>query len=168
MRYVRVRTLSLLAVAAAGACTRSPRPETTVTESATPCTGRDGLPENEEWREIATEAFTFCVPSNWRPDGRRTWSGGEVSITWGLGRSQFYQGTPMPSLPGQTPVASSRYTVETIDGVPVEIRSIDFGQRYSVFAEWKEPALQLFGTGPSRGSQLRSLEIIRTVRLRKP
>jgi hypothetical protein len=73
----------------------------------------------------------------------------------------------MPSLPGQTPVPSSRYTVETIDGVPVEVRSIDFGPRYSVFAEWKEPALQLYGTGPSRGSQLRSLEIIRTVRLKK-
>ena len=76
----RFVVMALVAIGCAG-----PRVETAVS----PVTGNScdapRVPAGEqEWREVAGDGFTYCVPASWRPIGSqaRHWHAADVDFAW--------------------------------------------------------------------------------------
>lgn len=125
-------------------------------------------PEEEDWRQVAAEGVSFCVPADWRPMGSKGWRGGGGSLTWGSveprrpaqGRLLTVRASDIPA-----PTQERRFS-ELIGGVSVELWLTGSEGEFLTGATWENPRpLYMNGEAISLRDSEVQLEIYRTVRI---
>ena len=126
------------------------------------------------WRAVKADEFSFCVPADWRQRGALTWRGPGGSISWTRTPTGMEEGKrvgyAVATTSGAPPMASSgpapqtTNALETIGGLPVDVRTTSFESKFTATANWRSPVLQFVGASTDRTGVDRYIEIFRTVR----
>jgi hypothetical protein len=141
------------------------------------------------WRLVRAKGFTFCVPPDWKPSGKRSragvdpslWRGEGGTMKWGAGKwleTQFTVtmmpvssgGGPRPSTneyppPPTASSAEIRRLSEITGGEVDQMLSGRRNNKYHTAVNWSAPArVYLVGEASTRAVTDMYLEIYRTVR----
>ena len=145
---------------------------------ATPCPISVASAGGVGWRAVKADGFSFCVPADWRQRGARSWRGPGGSVSWTRTPTGMEEGKrvgyvvastssgPPPASSGPAPQTSN--SLETIGGLPVDVRTTSFESKFTAVADWKSPVLRFTGASTDRTGVDRYIEIFRTVRFTSP
>jgi hypothetical protein len=135
--------------------------------------------ESLDWRLVAADGFTFCVPDGWAAR-HRTWRGDGATLTWETARHPrlrerryavtTVRGEDLQDMRhGRLPdhlFPRPRVFVDDVAGIRVEFSTHHFEGRHHISARWPRPStVVLQGEAPHAGGILLLEEIFRTVRL---
>jgi hypothetical protein len=176
--------LPLLLSACASGGTQQSAIAAAASQSMTECNVQVIASTESPWRLVQADGFTFCVPANWSPGGRRSaqghdarvWRSGASSITWGTGEFRPQRtGTatvtvavpagesPHPSM--VTPPGTVRRFVEVIGGRSAEMWDNQFGSSFYTGVILEEPRrVHISGEAQDRTTAALQLAVYRTVR----
>lgn len=124
----------------------------------------------ERWKQVSTEAFTFCVPSSWRLTARNTYRGEGGWIRWGTGPRPTRRavGAVTVQVPaGQKPPMPGRQRrfTESIGGGLAELWDNELQGTHYTGAEWRSPtSAYIYGQSTSLSVRDKQLEVYRTMR----
>ena len=160
------RTGFILGIAAlVGACaSRSPSDEELLRDLYIACTVELSVPEESPWRRVGANTFTFCVPPDFRPSGRRSWRSSTGTVIWAFDENpgRLFEAR-MPLSPMGSPLETWSAT-ELIGGAEADLTLQGRERTYKTSVEWKSEKVHLVGSANNRGEAHRQLQIYRTVR----
>lgn len=165
-----MRAAVLLATLLLAACARQSAAPAILVAEAKPCS-RDRVPPHDagDWREIAGDGFTYCVPASWQPVGQRAqrWRTPSLDLEWGQADG-FQRPAPfvVPTRGQSGARFGSRVMTETIDGATVrlEIQDLSEATLWSAAAAWLEPTLRVYATARTATAAAEVLGVYRSVR----
>jgi hypothetical protein len=157
------------------ACAAGPRlePVTASTACNVPGIGSSQSP----WRRVRGASFTYCVPSDWRPDSRgsatidpNNWSGHGGSIGWGFGRAPVVEGNVVTVVRQQDlatlpPPCPQPWTAdESVDGRSVRLSHFECQGTHHTAAVFNQPMMYFQGAARDAGTAQVELTIFRSLR----
>jgi hypothetical protein len=187
MKSFRLLLPFLLSACASGA----PQPSASTlasSEGVSQCNVPVAAATEASWRLVQADGFTFCVPANWSPSGRRSaqghdakvWRFGASSITWGTGEFRPRRvGTATvrvavpagesPQLSNLAPPGNVRRFVEVIGSHSAEVWDNQFeGKSYTGVILEEPMRIHISGEAQDRGIAALQLAVYRTVRFAAP
>jgi len=163
---MRLRTsLGLLALLG---CASAPVPWAPVARPNPQSCSATGAPSTEQWRLVAAEGFTFCVPADWQATDGRTWRGATGYVTWKSGRyptAASSSDAVVPRAGEQSPSGcSASERREEVAGHIARLQEMQCRDGYHTGAIWEDEAVYFWGRAAGAQASLLQWQIYRTVR----